>query len=298
MKASSILPPRAIDHAVLPTADLMIARTRLTDLGFTVAPTANHPFGTQNACVYFSDDTYLEPLAVNQREACEEAARSGNVFVSRDQAFRFRRGEDGFSALVFTTGDAAEDREQFAAAGISAGGNLSFTRPYVNSSGDQAQARFELAFAADLRAPDAFFFACQRVNPLDVDRSVLVRHPNGVLGIREVILSERNPSDFQYLMQEVVRQREVSAHSFGIEMAAANAGISVLNAAGLKGFFGIEGGTHGRGLRLRGIVLATEDLSALNKMFQQANVEFTEIGQRLVVPAAAGQGATFAFEAA
>jgi len=288
----------AVDHAVLPTADIAVARERLIRLGFTVAPTADHPFGTQNACVYFSDQTYLEPLAVGQRETCEAAARSGNIFVRYDQAYRFRRGEDGFSALAFATPDAAGDRARFEAAGISAGENFSFSRPYVDTAGNPAQAQFELAYAADLRAPDALFFTCQRIKPLDVDRSVLEQHANSVSGIREIILSERNPSDFQYLLQEVMQQREVTAHSFGIELSAAKAGVSVLNAAGLKGFFGIEGGTHGRGLRLRAIVFATKNLSQLRHHFGQAGIEFTEIGQRLIVPAAAGQGAVFAFEAA
>ncbi|MCR9134636.1 MAG: VOC family protein [Alphaproteobacteria bacterium] len=298
MNTSSTQKPRSLDHAVLPTVDLAVARHRLTDLGFTVAPAADHPFGTHNACVYFSDGTYLEPLAVRQRETCEAAAQSGNVFLKRDQAFRFRRGEDGFSALVFASKDAKDDHRRFNATGISAGENLSFSRPYVDSNGNRAQAQFELAFAADLRAPDVFFFTCQRVLPLDVDRSVLEVHTNCVLGIREVILSEHNPSDFQYLMQEVTGQREVLAHSFGIELAAANAGISVLNAAGLKGFFGIDGCSHGRGLRLRAIVFATDNLSALKRLLDKASVDYMEIGQRLVVPAATGQGAVFAFEAA
>lgn len=298
MTASSQNSPRRIDHAVLPTVDLAVARDRLTDLGFTVAPDADHPFGTQNACVYFSDNTYLEPIAVRQREACESAALSGNVFVKRDQAFRFRRGEEGFSALVFATQDAQSDKGRFSAAGISAGDNLEFSRPYVNSSGGQSEARFELAFAADLRAPDTYFFTCQRINSLDVDRSVLEAHENGVCGIREIVLSEKNPSDFQYLLQEVVDQREITAHSFGMEIAAANARISVLNAAGLKGFWGLDGGTHARGLRLRGVVFATENFSSLESLFRSANIDCAVIGQRLIVPASAGQGAAFAFEAA
>ena len=58
---------RRIDHCVLPVADLAGARDRLTRLGFTVAPEGRHPFGTHNACVYFADDTFLEPLAVGDR---------------------------------------------------------------------------------------------------------------------------------------------------------------------------------------------------------------------------------------
>ncbi len=297
MTASPKTPVRRIDHLVLPTADLAVSRQRLSELGFSVAPVAEHPFGTYNACVFFADGTYLEPLAVRQRETCEEAARQGNVFVARDQAYRFRRGEEGFSALVMATSDAAGDRQQFAEAGISAGDNLTFSRDYIRADGQTAEARFELAFAADLRAPDVFFFTCQRLRSLQVDTSRLEAHENGVAGIRQVVLSERNPSDFQYLLQEVANQREVQAHSFGLDISAANADIAVLNASGLMGFLGIEGGTHARGLRLRAVVFATAAQDRLPELLDQADIRYERVGNRIVVPATAGQGAVFAFEA-
>ncbi|MDA4843714.1 VOC family protein [Hoeflea poritis] len=288
--------PRSVDHLVLPTADLEAARTRLALLGFTVAPEARHPFGTANACVFFADGTYLEPLSVAQRELCEHAAIDGNVFVMRDQAYRFRRGEEGFSALVMGTDKAEEDRRQFLKAGISAGLNLEFSRPFETPDGARSMAGFELAFAADLRAPDVFFFTCERKNAPDVDRSVLETHENGVTGIRQVVLSEQNPSDFQYLLQQVVGQREVNAHSFGVDLAAANADVVALNSAGLKGFFGVAGGTHARGLRLRGIVFATADLDAMEQRLKDREIAYAFIAGRLVVAEAAGQGAFFAFE--
>ena len=92
---------RAVDHLVLPVEGLERSRQRHSALGFSVAASARHPFGTENACVFFANGSYLEPLAVHRRETCEAEALKGNVFVARDQAFRFRRGEEGFSALVF-----------------------------------------------------------------------------------------------------------------------------------------------------------------------------------------------------
>jgi hypothetical protein len=53
-----------LDHLVLPTGSLDAVRSRLSSLGFIVAPTGIHPFGTENACVFLADGTYLEPLAV------------------------------------------------------------------------------------------------------------------------------------------------------------------------------------------------------------------------------------------
>ncbi|MEM6461623.1 MAG: VOC family protein [Pseudomonadota bacterium] len=287
---------RRLDHVVLPTADLLDARDRFSKLGFTVAPEAQHPFGTKNACVYFSDGTYLEPLAIAQREMCEEAALEGNVFVMRDQAYRFRNGEEGFSALVMGTGDATGDRASFRRAGISAGDNLEFSRPFETPEGEKAIASFELAFAADLRAPDLFFFTCQRKNPPQVDRTALESHGNGALGIRQVVLSEQNPSDFQYLLQQVVGQRDVHAHSFGVNLKSANAEIVALNADGMRGFFGFEYESEPRGLRLRGIVIGVDDLTSLETRFKGSEIAYAHIGGRLIVAHEPGRGAFFAFE--
>ena len=114
-------PAKPLDHVVLPVADLGKARARLTALGFTVAPDGLHPFGTSNCCVYLADGTYLEPLAVNDREKASATAQAGNVFTGRDAAFRRNVGEEGFSALAFTTQDAHEDHEAFVQTGFSAG---------------------------------------------------------------------------------------------------------------------------------------------------------------------------------
>lgn len=298
MSNDTRLQTRPIDHLVLPTASLAVARQRLGLLGFTVAPDAVHPFGTGNACVYLRDGTYLEPLAVVEREVCEAEARHGNVFVARDAAYRFRRGTDGFSAVGMGSSDAEADHRSFIDAGISAGDVLSFSRPFTSPDGQSATASFLLAFAADLRAPDAFFFTCQRINAPAVDRSALQKHPNSVVALREVVLTEPNPADFQYLLQDVVRQRTVEADSFGLRIASANGGISVLTPAGFSAAFGGELPCHSRGLRLRAVVFAATDLAALSQILVRNHVPHDLHGRRLVVPAAAGQGAIFAFEEA
>ena len=148
-------------------------RERLSQLGFTVAPEGMHPFGTKNCCVYLADGTFLEPLAVADATKAQIAAMRGNVFVARDAAWRYGRGEEGFSALVFGSSDAAADHEDFRRAGLSAGEPLAFSRPFIDAKGRKDKASFKLAFAADLRSPDVFFFTCERVNQPSVDRAAL-----------------------------------------------------------------------------------------------------------------------------
>ena len=286
---------RLLDHLVLPVADLATAATRYKQLGFTVASEALHPFGTENACVFLSDKTYLEPLAIAKREDCEAAAIAGNVFVARDQAYRFRRGE-GLSAIVLGTDDAVADHERFRSLGISAGDMLDFSRRMGLPDGTQALASFRLAFAADLRSPDFFLFTCQRLQPLPADRSTLETHANGVTGLSEVILSEPNPTDFQYLLQEALDERRVSAHSFGMDIEAGNGvQISVLNPAGMAGFFGRETSAHSRGLRGRAVVFKVADLKETERRLAANAVSYFRKDNRLIVPEAPGQGVIFAF---
>lgn len=298
MTTSSPRAPRPVDHLVLPTADLEVARERLNRLGFTVAPAGKHPFGTENVCVFLADDTFLEFLAVDQREVCEVEARRGNVFVARDQVYRFRNGNEGFSALVMGTQNAEGDHAAFIEAGISAGEILNFSRPFLMPDGKADTASFRLAFAADLRAPDAFFFTCQRVNSPKVDRTALQTHENGAISLLQVILSEVNPTDFQYLLQEVLNQRDVNAHSFGMDLDAANASVTVLTPQGLRSFLDIKISDSERGLRLQALVVGVRHLSAVESLLRSNDIPFEPRGSRLIVPQAPGQGAAIAFEAA
>lgn len=291
----SLATPRSLDHLVLPVGSLAAARARLGSLGFTVAPDARHPFGTANACVFFADGSYLEPLSVASREACEENAAAGNAFVARDRAFRFRCGEDGFSAVVLKTGDAAADHAHFREAGISGGEPLEFSRPFQLSDGTSAAASFRLAFAADMRAPDFFLFCCERVNPIPADREALESHANSVRGISRVVLVEENPSDFELLLQTALRQRAVSAHSFGMDIETGNAVVSVLNPAGFEAWFGAAPAT-GRGLRGAAIVFKVDRLERVEALLRRNEIAYEHRHHRVLVRPAPGQGVIFAFE--
>lgn len=287
---------RPLDHLVLPTADLGVARARLEALGFIVAPRGVHPFGTINECVYFADGTFLEPLAIGHRETAEEASVNGNAFTARDSAHRFRRGQEGLSAIVMGSEDAKADHARFVQAGLSGGDLLEFGRDFVTPGGETARIDFRLAFAADLRSPDFFGFTCQRINVPKADRSKLTVHGNGVISIRSLILTEPNPTDFQYLFQELLNEREVEAHSFGMEIKAANASVSVLTHDGYKMMFGDH--LHGkeRGLRARAIVFGVGDLALVNSKLDEAGIARREMMGRTLVNPAPGQGALFAFE--
>ncbi|EFL90346.1 VOC family protein [Ahrensia sp. R2A130] len=279
--------PRRLDHLVLPVADVDIARSRYEKLGFTVAPTGVHPFGTENCCVFFEDETFLEPIAIAQRETCEAAALAGNTFVANDQTYRFRRGNEGFSHLVLKSDDAAADKTLYEATGLDGGDMVHFSRAFSTPDGQSGEVSFELAFAGDQRAPDAQFFTCQVLNAPKVDRSALQAHANGVVGLKEVILSEPNPTDFQYFFQTYLNQRHMDVDSFGMSFTThggvEGAQVSVYSPDGMRAFFGMDTERDERGLRFEAFILAVTDLSATRTLLVANSVAFDELRGRIVV---------------
>ncbi len=288
--------PRLFDHLVLPVADINVARARYQKLGFTVAPDGKHPFGTENCCVYLKDDTMLEPLGIAQRKTCEEKARRGNTFVANDQNYRFRRGVEGFSHLVIKSDDAKADHKFYSKNGMSGGKMVRFSRPFKTPAGEKAKITFHLAFAADPRSPDAQFFSCQTLNAPKVDRSELQSHANGVAGLKEVILSEVNPTDFQYFMQRFLNQREMEADSFGMSFTVGNGLVSVLSPDGMQAFYGMECERKERGMQFQAYVLGVQNLATTRAYLEKQGVKFSTRGPRILIAPAKGQGTTIMFE--
>lgn len=286
---------RPIDHLVLPVAGLTAARSRLTKLGFTVAPDAFHPFGTANACVFFSDGSYLEPLALANRRHASAAAKRGNVFTARDLAFRGARDRQGFSALVVATGDAMADHARFKMRGVSAGDVLEFSRGMTLPDGSETEASFRLAFAGDDRAPDFLMFSCQRITPLPADRDELERHSNAVMGLGEIILSASAPSDFAALAEQVLMTK-AKPEAASLELAAANARIRVLQDHELEAEFALPSTPGAEGLGGRAIIFKTADLAVTEITLAANDVAFVRREGRVLVSAAPGQGVLFGFE--
>ncbi|PWK69772.1 VOC family protein [Aminobacter sp. AP02] len=275
--------PRALDHVVLPTVSLAVARARLSSLGFTVSPEGVHPFGTVNCCIYLGDGTFMEPLAVGDALAADRAVSENNVFVARDRSFRAAHGDEGFSAVVFAADEADADHREFVKAGVSAGPRLDFCRPFVDASGRADIASFRLAFTAEPdNADGAFFFGCERANAPKVDRSALEVHANGVRRMLAIHASAGTSAAAAYLA--TIARSKAEGISGGLKVPLANADFVV----GAK--------TDASNIQLDAIVFAVDDLAAAHALLARHAIEYDLDGKRLVVPAAPGQGAIFIFE--
>ena len=270
---------RALDHLVLPTADLAIARTRLAALGFTVAPQGVHPFGTINACVYFGDGTFIEPLAIEDPASVETAAEGGNSFILRDRLFRGTYGDEGLSAVVFSTADAEADHALFAEAGMSAGSMVEFSRPSLDAAGRADVASFRLAFASD-GSPGAFLFTCERRKVPAIDRSTLERHPNGATRITQTDAVAPDVDAFARFLAK-----------------AANASVTADRKIALSnGMLNVSEASQAADPRFTAVTFGIRDLAAASALFNANGIDYETCENALRVPATAGQGVDFIFE--
>ncbi|TPK92928.1 VOC family protein [Mesorhizobium sp. B2-4-12] len=280
-----------LDHLVLPTQSLDVARARLSSLGFVVAPNGIHPFGTENCCVFLADGTYLEPLAIGSELAAIDAVAAGNVFVARDRLYRDSRGDEGFSAVVLGTDSADADYGRYVEAGLSAGDTLSFSRAFTDTAGRSDTASFKLAFAAAQGQTDAFLFACQRINAPDVDRSALQAHANGAIGIVEVVAISDQPAEQNRLISVAVGS---PASGQGSTYHLPNATLSVVDPASFTARFGVSAGSPTR-LRFAAVVFAVGSADATSRLLAANAIQHDIADTDIVVQPASGQGAAFIF---
>ncbi|MDG4875085.1 VOC family protein [Mesorhizobium sp. WSM4935] len=279
-----------LDHLVLPTRSLDTVRSRLTSLGFVVAPTGIHPFGTENACVFFADGTYLEPLAIGNEQTTDRAIGEGNVFVARDRLYRQTLGDEGFSAVVFATANADADHARYVEAGLSAGEMLSFSRAFTDANGKSDTASFKLAFISDKEADEAFLFACQRINAPKIDRTALQAHGNGVTGILEIVAVSDRPATQIGLIATAAG----ADASGGDAVRLPNAVLSVLSSEDYGSRFGLMA-KPSRHLRFVAIVLSVRDKAAVMRLLAKNAIDHNMSGKDIVVAPAPGQGAAFIF---
>ena len=281
-----------LDHLVLPTQSLDAARARLTALGFVVAPTGIHPFGTENCCVFLADGAYLEPLAIGDEQAAMQAIAEGNTFVTRDRIYRDKCGDEGFSAAVLGTSNADANHARYLEAGISAGDMLSFSRAFTDTAGKSDIASFKLAFAAGAGATDAFLFACERVNAPDVDRAALQAHANGATGIVEVLAVSDRAAEQHGLISVAVGDPATNGPGGAFHLP--NADLSVLDPASFTARFGLPAGAP-TDLRFAAVVFSVRRADVTSRLLAANSIQHDIAGNDIVVQPAPGQGAAFIF---
>ena len=272
----------AIDHVVIGVHNrLDAAARRYRELGFALLERGHHTLGTSNHLAIFGDD-YLELLGFEEPQASAQASKP------------MWQHPAGLLGLVFKPDDVHALGQRLLAQGLPVEPPRAFSRPVELPDGQVAVARFETLHLPAQSSAGGVVFFCQHHTPQHVWRNEWRRHPNGVTGIREFIVSAADPAASVRPFIPVFGAAAVTQVPGGLRLSAGRGDVLFLQPQALQTRFGIEPATGGD--RFAALVLRTRDLSVLRTLLQAASIpDLLERDGALIVAAAQAFGVTLAF---
>lgn len=281
---------RGVDHVVVCVRDLARGRARYAQLGFTLTPPADHPFGTSNSLVQFAGRSFVELLAIRDPLAIPPHAPPGQFsFAAFNAAFLARCGEAA-SMLVLRGDDARADVAAFRAAGLTTYEPFDFGREARQPDGSTSRLGFSLAFVTDPAMPDLGFFTCQhRHAPELFWKPDYQTHANGAAALAEVILGTAEPDTLRELLARM---------SDGDAAAGTGPPVTVADPEALRRRFPELADAGPRASpRLAACRIAVADLARVQVLLAAAGVPHRAAGGSVVVPPASALGLCLEFSA-
>jgi hypothetical protein len=277
---------KGIDHLVLAGHDLDAMRNAYAALGFTLAPRAQHPFGTANTAVQLHG-SYLELLAVTKPGDVIEAQPGAFSFPAFNRDYLARH--EGFSMLVLGTQDAAAESAGWRAAGLRTYAPFDFSRMAAMPDGGEKRIGFSLAYTATPAAPWLGHFACQHHAPEYFAQPQFQKHDNTAQAIRDVWISGDGALDLVEHMRRFVGGDGIFEAPGRFVFHTPRGAIVLADTAEFHAAFGGAPPHPEDGPHLAGFTLRCDSLDVL------AGKGLDPVGDRLVVPPSRGFGVAIAF---
>ncbi|WP_414471118.1 VOC family protein [Microvirga sp. M2] len=284
---------RRIDHLVIAVHDLDKAADLYRRLGFQVGARNRHSWGTENRIVQFPG-AFLELITVGEGARIpphEQGRFSFGAFV-RD----YLNDREGLAMLVLDSPDAKADAAAFAEKGIGAFEPFHFERKGRRPDGTETVVAFSLAFAADKAAPKAGFFVCQQHFPENFWNPAFQVHENGATGLATVALAAPDPDRCKRFLTDFTGAVPTSPALHDLSFRLADSHLDVMTPDdAAESYVSVEAEMNQP--CFVAFTLRVEDLPALSKRLDAAEMPYQHVGSRLVVPASAAFGVAVAFEA-
>ena len=284
--------PRGLDHLVIGVRDLDAAGRFYEKLGFRVGARNRHPWGTENRIVQFPG-SFLELVTIADESAIPphgERRFSFGAFVRDALA---GQGE-GLSMLVLESADAKADAAAFQAAGIGDFEPFFFERQGKRPDGTAVRVAFELAFAADSRAPECGFFVCQQLEPQNFWNPDFQQHANGATALTSAVIIAEEPALHRAFLTTFSGGAEILEGNEDYVLALPRGRIDVLDPEAAQGAYQVEPDTTPA--RFLGFCVAVPDLDAVAERLTAAEIPFVQNEERLFVQAEDAMGCMIAFE--
>lgn len=286
--------PRGLDHLVIGVRDLDAAGAFYEKLGFRVGARNRHPWGTENRIVQFPG-SFLELVTVGDEGAIPQHGERRFSFGAFVRDALAQQGE-GLSMLVLESTDAKADAAAFQTAGIGDFEPFFFERQGKRPDGATVRVAFEIAFAADSRAPECGFFVCQQLEPQNFWNPDFQQHPNGATALTSAVMLAEEPAAHRAFLTTFSGGAEVLEGNEDYVLALPRGRIDVLDPEAAQGAYQVEPDTTPA--RFLGFCVAVPDLDAVAERLTAAEVPFVQNEERLFVQAEDAMGCMIAFEQA
>ncbi len=286
--------PRGLDHLVIGVRDLDAAGKLYERLGFRVGARNRHPWGTENRIVQFPG-SFLELVTVADAGAIPapgERTFSFGAFVRDALA---EQGE-GLSMLVLESRDAKADAAAFKVAGIGDYEPFFFERQAKRPDGSTVRVAFELAFAADPKAPECGFFVCQQHEPQNFWNPEFQLHPNGATALASAVMLADDPAAHRAFLTAFSGGAEVLEGNEDYVLALPRGRLDVLDPETARGAYQVEPDTTPA--RFLGFCVSVLDLEAVAERLSAAGIPFIQNDERVFVQAEDALGCMLGFEPA
>ncbi|MBL8575866.1 MAG: VOC family protein [Mesorhizobium sp.] len=266
---------KGIDHLVLAGHDLDAMRDLYAWLGFTLAPRAQHPFGTGNTAIQLHG-SYLELLSVTKPQDVIEPAQGQFSFSAFNRDYLARH--EGFSMLVLGTGDAAAEIETWRAAGLQTYAPFDFSRMATFPDGEEKRIGFSLAYTSTPAAPWLGHFACQHHAPEYFAQPQFLTHANRAHAIRDVWITGEGALGMIDHMRIFIGADGVAQAPGRYVFDTPRGRIVLADADSFRQAFGVAPLHPNDGPHLGGFTVDCTSLDGL------AGKDLASVGERLVLP--------------
>lgn len=286
--------PRGLDHLVIAVRDLDAAGAFYETLGFTVGARNRHPWGTENRIVQFPG-SFLELVTIGDAGAIPPHGPRSFSFGAFMRDALAGQGE-GLAMVVLEGQDAKGDAVAFGKAGIGDFEPFFFERQGRRPDGTTVRVAFELAFAADPKAPECGFFTCRQLEPQNFWNADFQRHPNGATALAAAVMLADEPALHRSFLSAFSGEAEILEGNADYVVALPRGRIDVLDPEAAQGAYQVE--PEATPARFLGFCVAVPDLEAVAARLEAADVPFVRNEERLFIEAEHAMGCVIAFEPA
>ncbi len=268
---------RAFDHLVLAIDDLAIASDFYERIGFTLTPSAQHPFGTGNRLAQLQG-CFLEILGITAPDDIPAAVPGVFSFGAFNRDY-LARGQ-GLSMIVLQTRDAEADRQDFKKNNLTTYDLFDFSRIARQPDGRDVTVGFTLAFVSVPELPEAMAFTCEQWRPDLFWKSEYQIHANSAQRINEVFLVAEDP---------------VPAETFikGLSLDPIYGRVNVMSGIEFKRRFSGVSMPNGR---FAGYQIGVDDIHKVRTCMEQNGVDYVDNSSGLWVTPDVGFGSVIEFK--